>query len=43
MDQQLDQLEKLIGSWEPTNKFSSVYDTFDELCSKIDGLEPLSY
>ena len=36
MQTELDDCEKVIGTWNPANRFSSIYDTLDQIHDEID-------
>ena len=36
MQGQLDECEKLVGSWNPNNKISNLYETMDQIYDEID-------
>ena len=36
MQTELDECESIIGTWNPANKFSSIYDTLDNIHDEID-------
>ena len=38
MDTQLDKIEKLVGIWNPLNRYLTVYQALDALCEKVDNL-----
>ena len=38
LDSQLDKLEGAIGQWNPLNRFTNLYQAFDNLCERVDQL-----
>jgi len=38
LDSQIDKLEKLIGTWNPLNRFMTVYQAIDILFDKVESL-----
>ncbi len=34
--EQLDTVEKRVGTWNPLNKFTNVYAAIDQLCGQIE-------
>ena len=40
VDQQLDECERVVGHWEPSKKFLSLYRKLDELSDVIEELDP---
>lgn len=42
MQTDLDDCEKTIGTWNPANKFSSIYDTLDSIHDEIDEFNYLN-
>lgn len=36
MTGQLDECEKLVGTWNPANKFNNLYETMDTIYDEID-------
>ena len=39
MDQTLDQCEKVVGHWQPQNKFLCMYRKLDELGDSVEDLD----
>eukprot|EP00347_Sterkiella_histriomuscorum_P001331 403372443 len=39
IDAQLDSCEKLVGQWNPINKFMNIYSILEQLCDKVDMLD----
>ncbi|CDW73875.1 UNKNOWN [Stylonychia lemnae] len=42
IDNQVDQCEKIIGLWNPINKFMNIYSILELLCDKVDMLDSKS-
>ena len=42
MQTELDDCEKTVGSWNPANKFSNIYDTLDQIHDDIDEFNMLN-
>mmetsp|Transcript_29432 Transcript_29432/g.44559 ORF Transcript_29432/g.44559 Transcript_29432/m.44559 type:complete len:115 (+) Transcript_29432:1248-1592(+) len=39
VDSSIDQCERVLGSWNPSNRFLNMYQHLDEICDKIDSLD----
>ena len=39
VDQSVDTSEKIIGNWQPQNKFMTLYTHLDDLCDKVEDLD----
>jgi hypothetical protein len=39
LEQRVEKYEKLVGAWNPSNKFMTLFHVLDELCDQVDILD----